>query len=889
METGGEPVGHGVLKFDGFIEIARAHQPEHGAETFREVQPRAGLYAEADAGRPKARIAGVATWFEQPRFAGIERGERAMKIGAGLAQDRRDDTRGIRGGTDAQARGGVAELAAKNRIVIDLGFEDAEARGGTFLPGVTEGGTHEIPDRQIAIGECADDDRIFPARLGVEPQRGTPILKHARRFVGTGEDDGGGARIGDELPASLAVCAHDELQHVAGHSRLPKLLHEPPCGADGVARGFQDHAVPRHQRSEHAAAWDGEGKIPRRRDDDDTERARLHAHRCRAGRRIVAGKINGLGDFGIRLADGLLPVVAQHRDRFHAVRGHPIATPPENRSARGIAEREPRGLRCLCGGERGGDGGGIEFRGWGGKPESFDRAGNVRAVLGLRPIGVGGVFKNAVRWARQGCASRFGTHGSAFLPSAEEARLLLLPCLAAGPECEDGAEEIFRRGVLIEPADEIGERAAKILLMNERRIDQQRASLVAHRAGLVIGHPFEHLDLDGVAHAVRLAQDERERHVEEIVRADTHAHRGGIFRLTRVFEHPAKVRVRFRLGRIRRRVPAVQLGLDIFHREVRAFHQPDLDLRAARRHALLRPVGEFALRDRRIRQVGLECDSRAQRQELRLAQHCAKCGDREREVAVFLHVEIHEFPRGQCGFVQHTQPQFDFGKCGVPCGQIDLAEDGRHFHRDVINVRPREQCQHGIEAPRGLLFAENGLAEQIHIHAHAVAAPLGEKLRERRGLGRKDDAAAVVPKPPLHRSHDDRRHKERGHRARTQHRAVEPSEAQRHAETGEHRAPSFRRTRCIAAADDAIRHCHAQRLRRRSRNEAADLPRARRLRGTLLGERRPEQLLRESHGFPGHIIRRKDGAIVLHGCIIAECSAAGMQEFKIQSAHHRSF
>ena len=292
--------------------------------------------------------------------------------------------------------------------------------------------------------------------------------------------------------------------------------------------------------------------------------------------------------------------------------------------------------------------------------------------------------------------------------------------------------------------------------MHERRIDEQRAGLVAHRTRLMIRHAFEHLDLDGVAHAVRLAQHERERHVEEIVTAHAHAHRRGVRGLAGVFQHAAEVRVGVRLHGVGRGVPAVQLGLDGFHREIRALHQPHLDLRAARRHTPPRPPGQLALRRVRVRQICLEDDARAQRLELRLVEHFAECRDREREVAVFLHVEIHEFPIRRRRAVELAQPDLDLRERRVPCEQVDLAENGGDFHRHIINVWPREQPQHGVEAMSRLLLAEDRLAELVHIHARALGAARREIPRQRRGFRGEDDAAAVMPEPPPHRRHDHR-------------------------------------------------------------------------------------------------------------------------------------
>ena len=54
----------------------------------------------------------------------------------------------------------------------------------------------------------------------------------------------------------------------------------------------------------------------------------------------------------------------------------------------------------------------------------------------------------------------------------------------------------------------------------------------------------------------------------------------------------------------------------------------------------------------------------------------------------------------------------------------------------------------------GVLLAEDGLAERVHIHARAILAACGEKFFQRAGFRRQNDPAAVVTKPPPHRGHD---------------------------------------------------------------------------------------------------------------------------------------
>src|SRR2546430_298727 len=70
----------------------------------------------------------------------------------------------------------------------------------------------------------------------------------------------------------------------------------------------------------------------------------------------------------------------------------------------------------------------------------------------------------------------------------EEAVTLALPVGGAGLEAEDVAEEVVRRGVLVEPADEIGDGAVEIFGADHGRVEEEAAGAGLHGAGLVIGH-----------------------------------------------------------------------------------------------------------------------------------------------------------------------------------------------------------------------------------------------------------------------------------------------------------------------------------------------------------------------------------------------------------------
>jgi len=86
-----------------------------------------------------------------------------------------------------------------------------------------------------------------------------------------------------------------------------------------------------------------------------------------------------------------------------------------------------------------------------------------------------------------------------------------------------------------------------------------------------------------------------------------------------------------------------------------------------------------------VREVRLQDEAGAEREELRLSEHLAERADRQIEIAIFLHVEVDGLGRdpalgmaivvgGGCA-VEDAQPLLD-QLDGVPkCDQVDLAHD----------------------------------------------------------------------------------------------------------------------------------------------------------------------------------------------------------------------
>ena len=251
-----------------------------------------------------------------------------------------------------------------------------------------------------------------------------------------------------------------------------------------------------------------------------------------------------------------------------------------------------------------------------------------------------------------------------------------------------------------------------------------------------------------------LAQHEAVGDVEEVVAGDAQVDGLRVLGPAAVFEHPLVVGVHLDLRLVGRLGPAVPGRVDALHRQVRALDDAQLDRRAAAAPARDGPCGEGPLHAMRVGQVGLQHDSRAQGQELRLVQNLAERGHREVEVAVLLHVEVDELRRDpSVGVavpmaggrpVERSEPLGDACHGRAKGDEIDLAEDRRDLHRDVLDVVASEQREVRLEAARRLRLAQDRLAELVEVQPHARPSPLLEVAAEVFLFAGQDDVLGLV-------------------------------------------------------------------------------------------------------------------------------------------------
>src|SRR5262252_582836 len=91
-------------------------------------------------------------------------------------------------------------------------------------------------------------------------------------------------------------------------------------------------------------------------------------------------------------------------------------------------------------------------------------------------------------------AARSVRHYVLPLAGCQEAVALALPRIAVWLHTEEVMEEIFRRGIFVQAAHQIGNGAVEILSLDYWRIEQQSSGVVLDSPRLVIGHAFQHLE-----------------------------------------------------------------------------------------------------------------------------------------------------------------------------------------------------------------------------------------------------------------------------------------------------------------------------------------------------------------------------------------------------------
>ena len=145
-------------------------------------------------------------------------------------------------------------------------------------------------------------------------------------------------------------------------------------------------------------------------------------------------------------------------------------------------------------------------------------------------------------------------------------------------------------------------------------------------------------------------------------------------------------------------------------------------------------------------------------------EHLGEHRDREVEVAVLLHVEVDERAVGRGLGVHGLQPLDDAVDGLVEGPHRELAGDGRHLDRDVVDVVALEQRHRAVATAGGLTLTQHRLAEEIEVEAVAPLAQLLDGLAELGRPGVDDEVADQATQRASRLADDESGHEDRDHR-----------------------------------------------------------------------------------------------------------------------------
>ena len=277
---------------------------------------------------------------------------------------------------------------------------------------------------------------------------------------------------------------------------------------------------------------------------------------------------------------------------------------------------------------------------------------------------------------------------------------------------------------------------------DDGRVEQDPAGRGQDRPGERRRHALEHFEGHRLAHAARLGQQVGPGQVEGVVAGDPDGNGVGVLGPQRVVEHGLVVGVRPGLGAVGRQWPPANGRLDPLGGQVGALDDAHLDAGAAAATAGGGPGAEALQRGHRLGQVGLQHNARLELRELGLVEQADEGIERERQVLVFLHVEIDEDGRRGVGGAKDVAQGLLGSPERVRVGpQVELRADRRHLDRDVVDVGARHEREHVGPPTRRLGVPEHGLAQQVDVDPE----PLGAQARQVPAQGRVGGVRQQVP------------------------------------------------------------------------------------------------------------------------------------------------
>ena len=318
-----------------------------------------------------------------------------------------------------------------------------------------------------------------------------------------------------------------------------------------------------------------------------------------------------------------------------------------------------------------------------------------------------------------------------------------------------GAEKIFRSGIFVKAADQVGDAIDEFIPARHRGIKQDRASGFLQGAANRIGHALQHLETKKRCNPVGAGKRCRIGKVKEIVGSDPQIDGHDPLRLHPEGHHPLVVGIHLQLVVKGGERPIVEGRLEFFHLQVGAFDDTQLDRRPTPGYPSPGPGGQLLLDGKAVRKIGLEHYPCRTVKKFLLVEGGDEGLVGDSQIPVFLHVEIDEFggagavrPGKEVVFrgpVEDGEPLFENFDGLVKGQRADLGVEGGDFDRDVLDIRIFQIPEIGGQALGRFGFAEHRLAQVVDVDTHALGTSLVEIGSQLQRFTGENDPAAPPP------------------------------------------------------------------------------------------------------------------------------------------------
>ena len=303
-------------------------------------------------------------------------------------------------------------------------------------------------------------------------------------------------------------------------------------------------------------------------------------------------------------------------------------------------------------------------------------------------------------------------------------------------------EETSRSSVFIQPPHEVCDCGFELVVQHGGRVDGQPTDARGNFQRLGVGHSFEHLKLDSLTNPASFTHQHRMGHIKQIVAGDAQAHDRCVLRSGTKLQHPFEIGIDRRFVVIGRLRPTTCGRLNLFHGEISALDQSNLDSGTGTGMPLPSPFGQFPLHGIRVGKISLQHDAGFILLKFGLVEHFTEHVHGQVQIAILFHVEIDELRFATtvllCGPIDLPQSLLNRLERLTITRHADLADDRAEFDRHIGHFRVAQLVEVKLPASIGLVVAENGFAQLIEVDANALSRSLAEVVGKLRRFGRDD-------------------------------------------------------------------------------------------------------------------------------------------------------